>query len=123
MKPTLAMLAVGSFCVACAAGPPPPPPEPVLDLVGIYDYTTEVQGMEMTGTMTITEADGVYSGLVSSDMGPILLGDFSIDGMEVTCVGEAPDMVVFFLLIFDEGTFTGDWDADGMSGAISGTKR
>ncbi len=123
MKRFLAFVAVGIVCGACAASPPPPPPEPVLDPVGVYDYSTMVQGMEMRGTVTITEEDGVLAGTVTSDMGTIILSNFAIDGMELTCVGDMPDASVLFLLVFEGDDFTGEWDADGMSGTITGTKR
>jgi curli biogenesis system outer membrane secretion channel CsgG len=74
-----------AFCAACATpvqqvpveAPTPTPPataqqaptQPVLDPVGVYDFSTDVQGTAVTGVLTIRRADdGRLAGAVSTDM-------------------------------------------------------
>jgi hypothetical protein len=57
-------------------------------------------------------------------MGTIPLRSISVDGMELTFMGDLPDASVSFILAFDGDSFTGEWDAEGMAaGFMSGTKR
>ena len=133
MKRPLALLLVGLVIVGCSqstaggAAParpgPAPPPEPVLDPVGEYDYQTEAMGAPISGTMTITGSPGAYTGSMTSDMGAISLRDIKVEGNELSAVGDSPDFVVFFVLVFEGDTFTGEWDAEGMTGFITGSKR
>jgi hypothetical protein len=54
----------------------------------------------------------------------MILRNISVDGMEVTFVGDMPEATVFFVLLFEnETSFTGEWDAEGMLGYVTGTKR
>lgn len=100
-----------------------PPPPATLDPVGTYEYTTSVEGQTMIGTMTITGSPGAYSGTISSDMGTIPMRNISIEGMELSFLGDLPDVTVSFVLLFDGDSFEGEWDAGGMMGLMSGTKR
>ena len=133
MKRPVALLLVGLLVVACsqsygggaaAASPDPtPPPPPVLDPVGVFDFQTEAMGTSVTGTITITGSPGSYRGNATSDVGSFALSDISVAGQELTFVGDSPDVVVFFILVFDGDSFTGEWDAEGMSGFVSGSRR
>jgi hypothetical protein len=132
MKRTAALLAVGLVIVACsqstgggaAAPPPQPEPEPTLDPVGVYDFSTEVEGQTLTGTLTITGSPGAYSGSMSTDMmGTFPLRSFSVDGMDLMFMADLPDATVSFFLTFEGDSFTGEWDAGGMTGFMSGSKR
>jgi hypothetical protein len=133
MKRLVALVLAGLLIVACsqsstpgsapARPDPTPPPEPVLDPVGDYDYQTEVEGMPVSGTFTITGSPGSYAGNMTSDMGAIALSDITVDGQEMTVVGDSPDFIVIFVLVFDGDSFTGEWDAEGMTGFVSGSKR
>ena len=102
---------------------PTPPPEPELNPVGLYDYQTEAMGAPISGTITITGSPGEYTGSMTSDMGAISLRDIKVEGNELSAVGDSPDFVVFFVLVFEGDTFTGEWDAEGMTGFITGSKR
>ena len=102
---------------------PTPPPEPVLDPVGTFDYQTEAMGMPVSGSFTITGSPGSYAGSMTSDMGAIALRDIVVEGQELTAVGDSPDFIVVFVLVFDGDSFTGEWDAEGMNGFISGGRR
>ena len=132
MKLTAALLAVGLALTACsqstgggtAAAPPQPEPTPTLDPTGIYDFETTVEGQPLTGTLTITGSPGAYSGSISSDMmGTVALRSFTVDGMDLMFMADMPDATVSFFLTFEGDSFTGEWDAGGMTGLMSGTKR
>jgi hypothetical protein len=119
------LLAGCSHSTGGTAAAPPPAPEPPakLDPVGTYEYTTSVEGQTMIGTMTISGSPGAYSGTISSDMGTIPMRNISVDGMELSFLGDLPDVTVSFILLFDGDSFEGEWDAGGMIGFMSGTKR
>ena len=133
MKRTAALLTLGLVLTACsqstgggsaAAPPPQPEPTPTLDPVGVYDFTTSVEGQPMTGTLTITGSPDAYNGSMSTDMmGTIALRSFAVDGMDLSFMADLPEATVSFLLTFEGDEFTGDWDAGGMMGTMSGTKR
>jgi len=90
----------------------------------VYDFSTMVEGQTLTGTMTFAGSPGAYTGSFSSGMtGTITLRDIEVDGMDLTCLADIPEATVMFLLTFEGDSFTGEWDADGMVGTISGTKR
>jgi hypothetical protein len=132
----LAVALLSSILFAACSGPsssagtpaPPPEPEPAVEPTfnpaGVYDFTTEVEGQTVTGTLTLSGASGSHSGSITSDVGGMILRNISVDGMEVTFVGDMPEATVFFVLLFEnETSFTGEWDAEGMLGYVTGTKR
>ncbi len=133
MKRPVALLAVGLLLAACsqsgggtAAAPrpaPTPPPAAELDPVGTYDYQTEAMGSTISGSFTISGSPGSYTGNMTSDMGGVSLRDISVDGQELSFVGDSPDFIVIFVLAFDGNSFSGEWDAEGMTGFVSGNKR
>ena len=130
MKRTGALLAVGLVMIACSqstgggAAAAPPQPEPTLDPVGVYDFTTSLDGQPLTGMITITGSPGSYSGSISTDMmGTVALRSFSVDGMDLMFMADLPDATVSFFLTFEGDSFTGEWDAGGMTGFMSGSKR
>jgi len=124
MKRLMTVLPLALFVAACSGGPPPEPPTPPpLDPVGVYDCLLDVDGMEIGATLTITGTPEAYTGTVDSDMGLAPVSDISVDGNEMTFAVDTPEMAVFFVVVFDGDTFTGEFDAGGMGGFISGTKR
>jgi len=109
---------------ACSAGPPPEPPAPPpLDPVGVYDCLLYIEGTEIGATLTIEGEAGAYTGSVNSDMGPAPVSDITVEGDEMTFVVDTGDMVVFFAVLFEGDAISGDFDAGGMGGSISGKKR
>lgn len=132
MKRSVALLLVGFVVAACSQSyggtastspDPTPPPPAVLDPVGAFDFQTEAMGAPITGTFTISGTPGSYSGRMTTDMGAFAMSDIAVDGQELSFVGDSPDVVVLVMLVFDGDSFTGGWDAEGMSGAITGTRR
>jgi hypothetical protein len=135
MKRLATVLAVAFALAACsqsttggAAAPAPAPAAPAqpetIDPLGTYDYSTEVEGQSFSGTMSIAGTRGTYTGSITSDMGPITMRNIEVTGMELTFLGDMADgTVVAFFLTFEGDAFTGEWEAEGMTGFISGSKR
>ena len=125
MNRLAAVLPLTLVLMACSGGPPPEPPAPPpLDPVGIYDCTVTAEGMEIGVTLTITgEAGGGYSGSINSDMGYAAVSDITVDGNRVSFVADNPEMVVFFNVQIEGDTLTGELDAGGFPGYITGRKR
>jgi hypothetical protein len=124
MRRLIPVFSLALLVAACSGGPPPEPPgPPPLDPVGVYDCALFAEGMEFGATLTITEEEGGYTGSVDSDMGPAPVSDIVVEGDEMTFVVDTPEMVVFFVVVFDGDTFTGEFDTGGMYGSITGTKR
>ena len=122
--PMALFLAASSGVMTGAAAPEPtPPPPPALDPVGTYDCLLDVEGMQLSAVMTISGEPGAYSGTVNSEMGPAPVSDIAIDGNQMTFAVDTQDMAVFFVVTFDGNNFSGQFDAGGMGGYISGTKR
>ncbi len=133
MRRLAALLLIGVTIAGCSrstvSGNNPPRPEPesppvtALDPLGVYDFQTQAMGSTVTGTFTISGSPGSYSGSASSDIGRFSLSEIAVDGQHLSFMGDSPDFVVYFALDFDGDSFTGQWDAEGMSGFISGQKR
>ena len=131
MKKILSVLPLTLFVAACAGGmsggaAPEPPPPPELDPVGVYDCWLEMEGMEFGLTLTITGTPGAYAGSMDSEVGPGQVTDISIDGNRMSFIvhpADMPGMAAYFSAVFDGDTFTGEFDADGMGGYVSGKKR
>ncbi len=124
MKKPMTLFPLIALLTACAGGPPPEPPgPPPLDPVGAYDCYLDVEGMGIDAVLTITGEEGAYSGNVSSDMGSMPVSDIVIDGQQMSFVVDTPDMTVFFTVVFEGEDFSGDFDAGGMGGYVTGTKR
>jgi hypothetical protein len=60
---------------------------------------------------------------MTSNIGGFSLSDISVDGQELTFFADSPDVLVVFVLVFSGNSYTGDWDAEGMSGVVSGSRR
>jgi hypothetical protein len=115
------------FALACSGGmsgaPAPEPAPPPLDPTGVYDCWLDVEGMELNAVLSISGEPGAYTGTVDSEMGPAPVSNITVDGDNMTFVVDTPDMSVFFSVVFDGDTFSGDFDAGGMGGYINGKKR
>jgi len=128
MKRLATVIPLALFAVACSSGgsggpPPEPAPPPPLDPTGVFDCWIAVEGMEMGAVLSISGDAGAYTGTVDSEMGPAPVRDIVVEGDAMTFVVDTPDMSVFFSVTFDGDTFSGDFDAGGMGGTITGTRR
>jgi len=132
------MLAAGLVLAACArssndVAPPPAPPArsappqptaaPTLDPLGVYDFSTEVDGQPVTGVLSISGSPGAYTATMSSDIGNIGVRNIKVEGMRLSFIGDHPDATVFIEVVFSGDSFAGEWDAGDMFGYISGSRR
>lgn len=116
----LTTLAVALLLAGCASAPQGPPP---FDPAGTYEYTATVQGMAISGTMTIEGADGAYGGQMLSDISPpIPIDSVVVDGQAVTIGASGPEGPLTIQLTVSGSSVEGTWSMGGMSGAFSGTK-
>lgn len=109
---------------ACASGPPEPPPPPPFTPAGVFDVSFAAMGQQMSGTLTIEEIDGGYSGSLETDLGTLSLTDFTVDGTAVTFSGTFSGFALAFALAYEGEGFDGDISIGEMgSGAITGVRR
>jgi len=126
MKRLVTVLPLALFLAACSGGTgsaPAPEPPPPLDPTGVYDCWLSVEGMEFGAVLTVEGEPGAYTGTVDSEMGPAPVSGLEVDGDVMTFVVDTPDASVFFTVTMDDTGFTGDFDASGMVGSITGEKR
>lgn len=131
------VLAAAALCGACAsapaAQPAAPPPAPVIqapalpapvDAVGVFDFTTSVEGNVLAGTLTVVKTDAGYGGSVTTNMTePIPVRDVVVEGQKLTVTGETPDGPLTFTMEFKGDDFSGTWSLAGMSGTHQGKRR
>lgn len=111
--------------VACAGPPPEPPAPPPLDPTGSYAFTAEVEGMVMTGTLTIEGAEGAYTGTLTSDDGtpPISISSVVVVDQSMTIEASGPmGPLSIEVVVSADGVADGSWSMGGMSGGFSATK-
>ena len=108
----------------CSSGPPEPPPPPPFTAAGVFDVSFDAMGQQMSGTITIEEAAGAYSGSLTTDLGTVALSDFMVDGMAVTFEGVTPQFTLAFKVNYEGDGFVGEISIGDLgSGAIAGVKR
>jgi hypothetical protein len=91
--------------------------------VGDWAYTAETPNGNLDVVMTINEAEGVYTGSLSSDMGSVDLNDLKIEDGALTASFEIQGYTIPVNGTFDGDTFTGSSSIDGMEMPINATKR
>lgn len=124
MKRLIGSLTLVLIGAACSSGPPAPPPLPPFTPAGVFDVSFDAMDQQVSGTMTIEEMDGAYTGSLTTDFGSVTLTDFAVDGMAVTSSGSFADFALAFSLNYEGDGFVGEISIGGMgSGAITGVKR
>jgi ABC-type transport system substrate-binding protein len=126
---------------ACAApaqqAPPAPAPTPTptptpaqqqaFDPVGTYDFSTQVQGMPVTGALTLRRADdGRITGVISTDMtGEMQLQSVTLEGRRAIMRSSTPDGELYMQVEFlQDDRITGGWElSTGPAGSIAGQRR
>jgi hypothetical protein len=111
---------------------PPPAPTPVpaaaaeFDPVGVYDFTTEVQGTTVPGVLTIRRGDQGLAGTLSTDLtGELPLQQVAIEGRrgEMRASTQEGGMIMRIEFV-DDGRIRGGWElVSGMSGSVIGQRR
>ncbi len=124
MKRMIALVPLVVCAIACSSGPPPPPPgPPPLDPVGTFDCYFDVEGMGIDAVLTITGEEEAYEGSISSEMGTMPVTEIVIDGQAMSFVIDSPDMTVFVAVVFEGADFSGEFDAGGQGGFVTGKRR
>jgi hypothetical protein len=118
---TIALCVLTGACASTPATPPAPAP---LDPVGVYDFTTDVDGTAVTGTITITNGASGYGGSIGTNVTESMpVRSVAVEGQRVTVRADAPDGPVTFTMDFDGDDFIGTWTYADMSGTHSGRRR
>ena len=102
---------------------PAPTPTPT-SAAGLYDFTTVVQGDQVTGTITIVADGDRYSGTIATSATPeIPISSVTMEGQVITVTATSPDGEVVMQLTMQGQEFTGTWSYAGQSGTMTGRKR
>jgi hypothetical protein len=81
-------------------------------------------GQQISGTLTIEEMDGAYSGSLATDLATLALTDFTVDGTAVAFSGTFSQFALAFALDYEGEGFAGEVSSGDMgSGSITGVKR
>jgi len=133
---TWAFILLAAFSVAataCASASPPPvaparavepPAPPPVDPVGIFDFTTSLEGTVVNGTVTIVKTDAGFGGSLTTNVTePVPVRAAVVEGQKLTVIADTPDGPVVFTMEFKGDEFTGGWSLGTMSGSHSGKRR
>jgi hypothetical protein len=112
---------------------PPPTPTPVpaaaaaadFDPVGVYDFTTEVQGTTVPGVLTIRRGDQGLAGTLATDVtGELPLQQITIEGRRGEMRASTQEGGMIMRIEFVEDRIRGGWELpSGMSGSVTGQRR
>jgi hypothetical protein len=113
------------FVAACApapiASPPPLPPPAALNPVGVFEFTTAVDGNEVRGSVEVTGQPGAYGGTVRTSITPdIPVTGVTVTGQTLLVAASTPDGPLTFALTFNGDAFTGRWELNGDGGDVTG---
>ena len=114
----------GAPTPAPAPTPTPAPTPAPTSAAGLYDFTTVVQGDQVTGTITIVADGDRYSGTIATSATPeIPICSVTMEGQVITVTATSPDGEVVMQLTMQGQEFTGTWSYAGQSGTMTGRKR
>ena len=109
-----------TILTACASGPSGPPP---FDPVGSYQYTADVDGQAVPGSLTIEEAEDGYTGLIHSDMfPPIPINSVTVVEQVVTIEAAGPNGPLLIEFLVADGVLDGTWAMGEQGGTFSATR-
>ncbi|HEX6373878.1 MAG TPA: hypothetical protein VF006_33425 [Longimicrobium sp.] len=114
------------FTAACAASAPPadPPAPAALNPVGVFPFTTTVDGNEVTGSVEVTGQPGAYAGVIRTSITPeIPITGVMVSGQEMVVTADTPDGPLTINMTFAGNAFTGAWALSGDTGNLSGSRR
>jgi hypothetical protein len=139
----MALTVLALFLAACATPvqqvpvqAPTPTPAPAeqqapapaaLDPVGVYDFTTQVEGTSLAGVLTIRRTEeGRLTGSLSTDMtGEMPLQSVTMEGRRALLRASIPDGELYMQVDFlEDNRIAGGWElSTGPSGAVTGQRR
>jgi len=123
--PLVAMMATGCAGAIDPAAAPVPAAAALFEPVGLYDFTTSVQGQTIAGVIQIrrTEA-GTLTGTISTELtGSMALPRVTLEGTRITMSGDTPNGPVTVNMQVQGQEFSGSWQVPGMEGPLSGRRR
>jgi len=119
---SLTLVTALAAALACSSGPGVP--APLRSPAGMYDFTTEVEGQSVTGTVEITGMEGSYAGWVRTTITePIPIQSVTIKADTMTIIAQTPDAPVTMIFTFQGNDFVADWEYAGQTGVARGSKR
>lgn len=97
----------------------------VVDPIGVYDFTTVVDGQTVSGTLHIEGAPGNYKGRIVTAVFPeIPIVGASVEKNVITARGSMPDGELTLRMVMEGPTdFKGNWALGGGGGEVTGKKR
>ncbi|MFN2400213.1 MAG: hypothetical protein ABR543_16485 [Gemmatimonadaceae bacterium] len=134
MKRTSLLMAC-MLVAACAQSPQQvetPSPAPAvtpaavtaIDPVGVYDFTTMVDGQELSATMYITGSPGAYAGRIETpDQPHIELTSVTVSGNTMTVLGQGGENRLISTWVLQGDVLSGTWTFGDLSGEARGKKR
>jgi hypothetical protein len=121
MKAFIGLCAGVALAAACASTPAQPR---AVDPVGTFDFTTAMEGTEISGSIEIQRGADGYTGTLTTNVSePIPVTSVTVEGQTVYAVASAPDGPVNCTLTFTGNDFTGSWNYAGMAGQLTGKRR
>lgn len=134
MKRTLVAAALVLLVSACApAADPAAGPAPAttavaapaaLDPVGVFEFTTTVNGNPMSGTVEVTGQPGGYGGVIRTSATPDLpITGVRVEGDQMTVLSSVDGQELVLRLTFAGNDFTGGWTLGGEGADLAGRRR
>lgn len=106
------------------ASPAPSAAATAINPVGIYDFSTNAEGMEVTGTITIETREGGLGGsIATSATSPAAISSVATRDSTITVVAGGPEGQVTMEFTVSGETISGGWTFNGMQGVLAGRKR
>jgi len=123
----LPALALTAACASAPAIPPaevvPPTPPPV-NPVGMFDFTTTVEGTIVNGTVTVVKTDTGFGGSITTTVTePVPVRAVTVEGQKLTVTADTPDGPITFTMDFKGDEFAGGWNLGTMAGTHTGKRR
>lgn len=126
MRAVLALAATVVMAACAPAAEPVPPAPPPFDPVGTYDFSTQVEGTPIAGSMVVhRDAQGALVARITTPITGEFAASVTVEGRRLALRGNAGDGVIAMTMtVADDDTVTGTWSVDtGESGTFTGKRR
>lgn len=105
-------LVVGGCATGSAA-------DQAINPLGIYDFTTFIQGQAVSGTIRIERMQGRYrGGIMTTGLSPMSILNVAVDGQWLTIRSNTGTNPLELILAFVGNSFTGEWIIRNEAGEI-----